>query len=226
MHTQFPQLPAATDRQEPKRQTCAGKKDDMTINSSSTNYMSNASILAWMETKTDAIYGRMRDAMDVSTRRGDAEDALNTVKAQLIDLKTNGGDTAEVRQTMNEVLKDFKDVPEVTEVLQSLADKLNSLHGDHQFPEYARVAEGFVQGHLMLPAALAPSAGPVRISTEQVNDWSKAIEEKVDGMGKKDQLGMINIQEFNAQLNQAKQTASALMDSSNKSADAIISHIS
>ena len=37
---------------------------------------------------------------------------------------------------------------------------------------------------------------------------------------------MINIQEFNAQLNQAKQTASALMDAADKSANSIISHIS
>jgi hypothetical protein len=44
-------------------------------------------------------------------------------------------------------------------------------------------------------------------------------------LGKQDQLGLINIQELNSEINQAKQIASALLDASSKSADAIISHI-
>jgi F0F1-type ATP synthase membrane subunit b/b' len=37
---------------------------------------------------------------------------------------------------------------------------------------------------------------------------------------------LIQIQELNSQLNQAKQTASALMDAADKSASSIINHIS
>ncbi len=65
----------------------------------------------------------------------------------------------------------------------------------------------------------------ITASSAEIDSWTKSITDTIDGLGKKDQLGLINIQEFNSEINQAKQVASALMDASNKASDAIISHI-
>jgi hypothetical protein len=74
----------------------------------------------------------------------------------------------------------------------------------------------------------APPPPPVKlsISSDQVTAWTQSIGNTVDDLGRQDQLAMINIQEFNSQINQTKQTASALMDATDKSNTDIISHIS
>lgn len=215
----------------------------------STNYMSNAYILGWMETKTEGIYGEMRDAMDTSNTRADAEDALNSIKAKLGDLKTNNATPEDVRGLINDALAKFPDVPEVQKVLGDYAKDLND-----QADAIAAAAAGYdpdpdlaaeiAKDEAQLPnlsgrdyekasneiAALKEKQGtpppPLTISDDKIDGWSDAIKSEVDGLGKADQLSLVNIQEYNAQLNQAKQTASALMDAADKSANAIISHIS
>src|SRR6188768_3677937 len=62
------------------------RRTDMTINTSGSSYMSNATIMEWMELKTDRLYEKMRGAMDQSNNRVAAEDALNDVKAKLENL--------------------------------------------------------------------------------------------------------------------------------------------
>jgi hypothetical protein len=211
----------------------------MSINATS-SYMSNADILAWMETKTEGLYGHMRDAMDVANTRSDAESALDDVKAELQNAKNNGGDATAVTQAINDALAKYKDVPEVAEVLQPMADKLNG--------EYAKAAKDAATAQATA-AALSNTPNPggaagmvlqaeidqanrdskpraIKLDSNDVDNWAKQIGDKVDALGKQDQLGLIQIQEFNSQLNQAKQTASALMDAADKSSSNIINHIS
>jgi hypothetical protein len=71
-----------------------------------------------------------------------------------------------------------------------------------------------------------PTPPKITISSDQVTAWTQSIGNTVDDLGRQDQLAMINIQEFNSQINQTKQTASALMDATDKSNTDIISHIS
>jgi len=211
----------------------------MSINATS-NYMSNADILAWMETKTEGLYEHMRESMDVANTRADAESALDDVKAQLQNAKGNGNDAAAVTQAINDALVKYKDIPEVTEVLQPMADKLNG--------EYAKAAKDAAIAQATAAALNAtPNPGglggllldeeirnaqnnstprAVKLDSADVDNWTKQIGDKVDALGKQDQLGLIQIQEFNSQLNQAKQTASALMDAADKSSSNIINHIS
>lgn len=206
----------------------------MSINAAgSSNFISNEAILTWMQEKTDGIYGHLRDSMDTSNARAHAEDALNTIKAKIIETKNHGGDASEVRQVMKDALTEYKDIPEIGEVLGPLAKDLDAKFdqadldyknnqaqadsydaaGDADSQEYARQLRD-------IPHAT------VTISSGQVDDWTKEISDKVEGLAKQDQLGLITIQEFNAQLNQARQTASALIDAADKSASSIINHIS
>lgn len=212
--------------------------------SPTSNYMSNAEILTWMEGKTNDLYGNMRDAMDASNRRADAEAALNKVKDDIANSKNNGGDAAAIHDELNATLAEYGDIPEVSQVLQPIADKLNGAYRTADpviVPAPARVVDPNARWTAQLATQVAAqvfSATPITVSVTQyastptvkissgdADTWSKDIGDTVDNLGKKDQLALIDIQEFNSEINQAKQTASALMDSADKSANTIISHI-
>jgi len=211
----------------------------MTIHASGSNFISNSEILTWMQHKTDGIYGHMRDAMDTSNTRADAEDALNTIKGKLSELKTKNATPEEVKALVDKAIKDYPDVPEVEKVLGSFAKDLDAqqeaatigasqAQGElnrisstyHGFASVPRTMQGRVQELMSLAHPKALSIDDAKVET-----WTKEIGTTVEGLGKQDQLGLINIQEFNAQLNQAKQTASALMDAADKAANSIINHI-
>lgn len=186
-----------------------------------TNFMSNEYILGWMEQKTEGIYGKMRSAMDTADTRAHAEDALNKLKSKIADAAANHTDGALLRAEIQEAIDQFgAEFPDLEATLQPVLDELNK-----------RVEKNdYDAKHITFLGATFDNPGgvgaPVDISKDDSDRWAKAIDSQVEAYGKVDQLGMINIQELNAQLNQAKQTASALMDAADKSANAIISHIS
>ena len=193
----------------------------MSINATS-NYMSDASIIAWMQDKTEGLYGQMRTAMEGANERADAESALVDIKAAITNSKDDATKTEAVHGLIEAALAKYGDVPEVAEVLQPLLTELNK-----RYEEYARDAA--------TPTVYAGPDGemtqiwsdpaPVTIKSNDVDAWTKQVGDKVDALGKRDQLDMINIQEFNSEINQAKQTASALLDSADKSTNTIINHI-
>jgi hypothetical protein len=217
----------------------------MSITATST-YMSNDQIIAWMEEKTDGMYSNLRNAMDDSNKRADAEAALNKISGDIANSKTNGGDASAIHDEVNATLAEYGAIPGVADVLQPIADSLNSQYGTANPvdvpppPPPPPPANPDPNGTFTLPTytsltstassstpALAQPAAPVsvKISSDQAETWAKNISDTVDNLGKKDQLALINIQEFNSEINQAKQLASALLDSADKSASAIISHI-
>jgi hypothetical protein len=221
----------------------------MSIHTSSTNYMSNATILEWMETKTEGLYSKMRASMDQSNNRVAAEDALNDLKGKIDDLKASGADAGPLRDQIEEAIAQHgAEFPEVGEVLQPIANELTQRIEDALLK---RVAPTAPPNHATTrsnthgnsppahPSSAKTNVGksthshstkvelpPVKISKDDAERWTKQITDKVDTLGKEDQLGMIHLQEFNAQLNRTKDTASALMASANKAADNIVSHIS
>lgn len=203
------------------------------------NYMSNTDILAWMETKTDGLYGQMRDEMNGADTSSDAEAALDKIKADLANTKTDGNNSAAIHDEVNDALTRYKDVPGVTDVLQPIADKLNDQYGTSDpvnvMPTPMTVSSGLAPIPVISPSSqlvptitYAQQIGPQQfaIASDDVDAWTKNIDGTLTNLGSKDQLSLIDIQEVNSQLNQAKQTASALMDAADKSATAIIEHIS
>jgi len=221
MHPQFPQLVRGLS----ERGTCANfgakKKQvsSMSINGT-TNYMSNGSILAWMEAKTEGIYGKMRTAMDTTDARANAEEALNKIKSKFADAAANETDGVLLKADIEDAIKKHgAEFPEVAETLQPILDELNQRQAKNEFDAKNNWLTQWTN-------FAAPDPKPVSISGDDSKRWGDSIDNQVEAFGKQDQLGMINIQEYNAQLNQAKQTASALMDAADKSANAIISHIS
>jgi hypothetical protein len=186
----------------------------------STNFMSSSTIEAWMESKTDDLYGNMRDAMDVSNTRAEAEQALNEIKAEILNAQKNGTDARELQKDLAATVKRYPDLPELAKVLgpidKDLTERIAKADGPQTYgPSWASITVQPKPGQI-----------PVTLSQGDSDTWTKEIGDTVDGLGKQDQLGLINIQEFNSQINQTKQIASALMDASDKAANSIISHIS
>ena len=195
--------------------------------SASTNYMSSSSIEAWMEQKTEDLYGSMRGAMDESNTRADAEAALNDIKAKMANAAKDGSDTADLQQEIKDTLDKYKDIPAVVSVLTPLDTDLSARTAAAEAAAHQPVHLTYSGGRN--PVVYQPATGdpePVKLSQDDSDRYGKQISDVVDDLGKQDQLGLINIQEFNSQINQTKQIASALMDAADKAANAIISHIS
>ena len=190
--------------------------------SASSNYMSSLTIESWMEQKTDGLYGDMGQSMDVSNRRGAAEEELNKIKDMTVAAKGKDGNAllAEVTSAMSE----YSDIPEVATALQPLFDGLNAQ--SQTVNEKDQTAGVAVSGTPVSSGSGSMTTGaPFNVDGTNADDWSAGIGHAVDALGKQDSLGLINIQEFNSQINQARQIASALLDSTNKTSDSIINHI-
>lgn len=187
-----------------------------------TNFMSNEYILSWMEAKTEGIYGKMRTAMDSSDDRANAEAALNTLKGKIADAAANQTDAALLRPDIEDVISKYgTEFPDLKSTLQPVLDELNKRYEQNDYE--AKNPKVFFDVRIYDPSGVG---APVSISKDESDRWGKSFDSQVEAFSKVDQLSMINIQEYNAQLNQAKQTASALMDAADKSANAIINHIS
>ena len=192
----------------------------MSINATS-NYMSNFEIVAWMQDKTEGLYGQMRTSMQGANERADAESALDDIKAAIANSKDKDAQT--VYDLIGGALNKYQDVPEVAQVLQPMLDELNRRGNQRAQEANTPIVTTGPDGETVVQ--LPPTPAPVTISSNDVDAWTKQIGDKVDALGKQDSLAMINIQEFNSQINQAKQTASALLDAADKSSNTIINHI-
>jgi hypothetical protein len=188
----------------------------MTINTSGSNYMSNGTILEWMEMKTERLYGQMRDAMDTSNNRVDAEDALNTVKAKLEELKASGADAGPLRAEIDEIIAKYgNEFPELREALQPISNELGKRMKDNELtranpanapqpgmrtmgsdvpgkppPSTEEEKEEKVEKHAG-DVSITSEDPHVKITGEDAERWSKQISDKVDTLGKQDQLGMV-----------------------------------
>jgi len=205
-----------------------------------TGYISNTELLAWMEQKTDGLYDHMRSSMDIANERAGAEDALSDVSAKILAAQSNGGNATALHDAVNTALQKYGDIPEVVALLRPMADKMNA--------DYDTNAKAAAQANALLPAlrqqlSVATSAAEqsgiaaminaqtakanwtLKLSDTDLSNFTQDIKGKLDALSKQDQLGMVDIQELNSEINQTKQTASALMDSSSKTTSDVISHI-
>jgi hypothetical protein len=186
------------------------------------NYMSSFTIESWMEQKTDGLYGEMGQSMDVSDRRGAAEEELNKIKDMTVAAKGKDGNAllAEVTSALSE----YSDIPEVVTALQPLADGLTA---QSQTVNEKNMTTGVATSGTPVSGGSGSmtKGAPFNVDSTNADDWSAGIGHAVDALAKQDSIGLVNIQEFNSEINQAKQIASALLDAANKASDSIISHI-
>lgn len=161
------------------------------------NYMSDEAMLLWLAEKTDGKYGELRDAMDTSRRRSKLIEDLAYIK----NLADGGATQAEVAAELTKLVDAYRG----TEFEQEL----------YEF------AAPLVEGALPEPIETAVDSF-AEISNEQ---FSQALESKIDALGRDDQLALIQIQSLTADIREAQQLASNLMSSSSQAANAIVGNI-
>jgi hypothetical protein len=193
--------------------------------SATSNYMSNDQIIAWMEKKTDDQYGRLENSMDVANARATEEQDLNDIKTLIVDSKTNGGDAQALSDAVNAAIDKYKDDPEALKVLGPIQSTLKDEY-DAASDAASSSTSYSSGGSSMVSLTQTSTPAPVTITDDQRDAWGKSIDGTISDLSKQDELGMVDIQELNSEINQAKQLASALMDSADKSATSIIDHIS
>ena len=167
------------------------------------NYVSDESLLLWLAEKTDGQYGELRDAMDTSRRRSKLIEDLGHVKV-MAD-----------RGASNE------------EIALELAALVDAYRGTEFEQELYEFAAPLVNDPLALETpmevlnALA-TGGMKALSNEHI---SQALENKIDALGRDDQLALVTIQSLTADIREAQQLASNLMSSSSQASNAIIGNI-
>ena len=198
----------------------------MSINATGDSYISDATFDAWMETKLNDAYTDMRKGMDVSTQRGDAQKALNEIKNQLLQMKTNGKDAHDVTAAMHAAIDKFSEAfPDVKKTLGEFADTLDRRGADAAAAAAAASAPHFDQYGCWVVPLTPVSPDPVKLDEKEIDNWTKAIGDTVDAFGKEDQLGLLSLNQLNSHINQTENIRSALSDSRNKTTDAIINRI-
>jgi hypothetical protein len=166
------------------------------------NYVSDESLLLWLAEKTDGKYGELRDAMDMSRRRSKLIEDLGHVK------------TMADRGASNE------------EIALELAALLDAYRGTEFEQELYEFAAPLVNDDLTQSLAESTSAlltdGMKPLSNEQI---SEVLQNKMDALGRDDQLALVTIQSLTADIREAQQLASNLMSSSSQASNAIIGNI-
>jgi hypothetical protein len=182
--------------------------------------MSDSEIMAWMEQKTDGLYQTMRDSMNVANDRADLESQLGDLQGLLADTKNGTATPAQVLAKLNQLLAKSQQFPEVAQMLQPMHDALVQ-----RFQQAASDAAMYNAQHKDDAGFVPKKPGAVGITSAEADTWAGQLKDKVDYLGKQDQLGLINIQDVNSQINQTKEIASNLIDSENKSASAVVANI-
>lgn len=167
------------------------------------NYVSDESLLLWLAEKTEGKYGELRDAMDTSRRRSKLMEDLGHIKS-MVD-----------RGASNE------------EIAHELANLLEAYRGTELEHELYAFAAPLVNEDLALQTTseiiASFFAGGLNPMTDE--ELAEVFQNKIDALGRDDQLALVTIQSLTADIREAQQLASNLMSSTNQAANAIIGNI-
>ena len=188
------------------------------------NFISDENLMAWLAMKQDGLYGELRDHIDMSKARSKLMEDLNHLKS-LID--SGGMSHEEATAEINRLLQAYEGTEFEGPLNELFAQPLAELA---EVPERAQDRLPQVD----LPSVDEPELDVPRAMQEAIEDavtqevlkpLSGAIENKVDALGRDDQLELIQIQSLTADLREVAQLASNLIASSNQAANTIVGNI-
>ncbi len=210
------------------------------------NYISDGQIMAWLANQQDRIYGDLRESMDLSETRAHFADDLNDIKAGLADANRTH-DFGKVDAQLQAFMDKYGSDPDFAETCEALQGVASQIHTNYEYASHghAEAMDKFHQDRNYYQAVLAQAAESsglensavkrdvptqpadpiVSYSKEQIDDWSKEIDGKLDVSSKNDQLTMIHIQELKATLDQGAQLGSTFISSGDKTSSSIINNI-
>jgi hypothetical protein len=186
------------------------------------NYISDENLLVWLAQKQDGLYGELRDHMDMSRARSKLMADLSNLKTEL----DAGIEPEEAKAEIETLLASYAGTEFEAELTELFAGPLAQYAGTEPEAETAEVfgvsvglenpmgmqdTEALVREHVTLPAL-----------TEQL---SSSIQNKIDQLGRDDQLELIQIQSLTADIREASQLASNLVASANQASNTIVGNI-
>lgn len=166
-------------------------------------YVSDAELMAWLETKSNAQYGELRDAMNVSSERIDLIKRLNDLKAEMQNAKTVD-DFSEVRDKMIALKEDAKDTP------------------------YAKDMEDLFGGAIVAMDHTNDDKDPAECVSEDqstVAGLKDPVTTEIDNLGKIDSLELVQIQQLVSDAKETSQLASNVFSSRDQTSNSIVGNI-
>jgi hypothetical protein len=167
------------------------------------NYISDESLLLWLAEKTEGKYGELRDAMDMSRTRSKLMEDLGHIKS----MADRGASNEEIANELASLLEAYRG----TELEQELYEFAAPLVNEDLAPQTIDEAIVSIFG-----------GGLGQMTDEEL---AAVFQNKIDALGRDDQLALVTIQSLTADIREAQQLASNLMSSSNQASNAIIGNI-
>ena len=166
------------------------------------NYISPEALMLWLATRTDGMYGELRQAMHMSEERSALARKLKDLQTVMEDAGTTGADRL---KAVNDLLEQAKGTPYEADV-RALLEPMRDVLDDPELYEENRLL--YKQ----------------TINAERVV-WAKELESFVSDMDHQDKLALITIQQVVGEIRDATQLASNLIASEHGATSSVIGNI-
>jgi hypothetical protein len=216
------------------------------------NYISDGSIMEWLATQQDRIYGDLRESMDLSETRADFTDELNAIKSHLQEANdSKDHDFGQVNAELQAFMEKYGSDPNFAKLCKGIDEIATRIQSDYEghknyaaahaayeientayLQQQAEIGNDFraalslaMKGQLLAKPEEPVDPGVPTYTSDQIKSWDELIGGKTDSASKNDQLTMIHIQELKATLDQGSQLASTFISSGDKTSSSIINNI-
>lgn len=194
------------------------------------NYMSDAAILAWVAHQQDMQYGQLEGLMDFETTRGEMLQDLAKLKSELRESGKKTDNIAQFDSDIQSFLKKYGEVYEFEDIVGvvkqfagGVADKVD------QNDNLSTRLEAFnLNPPLLDDGSVDESQRPTGaepFNHDEIDGWSKSLDEIGDNASHNEQLAMIRINEIKSNIDHSADLASQLIKSSNDTSAAAIRNI-
>jgi hypothetical protein len=163
------------------------------------NYISHGDIMLWLASKTDGMYGDLRQAMQMSEGR-------STLAKELKDLQT--------------LLESDQSNPEKLAAAEAVLEQVKGTPLEAEVTELVGPMIPILEGH--------PDLGPAENAmwvAGNVKGWAASLESYVSDLDHQDKLALIEIQQTVGDIRDATQLASNLIASDQQASAAVIGNI-
>lgn len=242
---------------------------------SSSSYMSDAAILAWVAEQQNRLYGDLHTAMSFEEARADMASDVTDLKVLLQQSVEDKSKLAQLGLALDHFSAKYGNVPEFAEVKEVVDDIQQNLAGGIAKVQRGQTLQAVATGGLASvtqnwspgaysvggPGTSAPAssgtaassattgrgggivAAPtpavstpnyssffsdplnfVLVDKDKVDQWVKALGEKIDASNQNQQIGMIHIGEIKSTIDQGSNLASQLVKSGNDTTSSIINN--
>jgi hypothetical protein len=186
----------------------------------SSNYVSDSAILAWVQIQQERQYGQLGATMDFETMRGEmATDAAN-IKQDMLKASKDPNAIPALNDEIKAFQDKYGDIPEFADVTAQVAEYAETVSGkadematlsDRQAEYDAKPVPGEGEADARGNRPEAPGA----LNNDDVKAWADTLDKIVDSSNQNEQLGMIHINEIKSTIDHTAEVASQLIKSSN-----------